>query len=199
MIRIHASFPGKNLNPHLILPLLKNRTAGLWMAAFSCALLLSAGCSSNPTAGGAAPAGGNRPGPAGSSGAASLSSTNTVAQAPKSEFHTDVRFGRDPFFPGSSREVAQVQDAKALPLLPLVSYLKLAGIRTGTKRPMALINQTPFAPGEEGKVAIVVSNQLSQAEVHKLNVRCLEIRQDSVLISIAGEPGVKELRIAQGR
>jgi hypothetical protein len=81
--------------------------------------------------------------------------------------------------------------------MPAISYLKLVGIRPGTIRPMALINKTPLAPGEEGDVSIVVSNQMSKAEVHKINVRCLEVRQDSVLIKIAGENGVKELRLAQ--
>ena len=43
---------------------------------------------------------------------------------------------------------------------------------------------------------IVVSNQTSQVQMHKINLRCLEIRHDSVLISITGEDGVKELRMA---
>jgi hypothetical protein len=64
---------------------------------------------------------------------------------------------------------------------------------------MALINRTVLAPGEQADVSIVVSNQFSKAEIQKVNVRCLEVRRDSVLISIAGEQGVKELRMAQAK
>ena len=48
--------------------------------------------------------------------------------------------------------------------LPLVSYLKLLGIRPGTARPMALINRSPFAQGESGDVVIVMTNQASKTE-----------------------------------
>jgi hypothetical protein len=83
--------------------------------------------------------------------------------------------------------------------MALVSYLRLAGIRSGTHRPMALINKTPMAAGEQRDVSIVISNQLSKAEVQKINVRCLEIRSDSVLVQIGGDSDVKELRFAQGK
>ena len=82
---------------------------------------------------------------------------------------------------------------------PAVSYLKLVGIRPGPTRPLALINRTPFGLGEERDVAIVLTNQMSKAEVQKISVRCLEIRRDSVVIKIAGEHGVKELRLAQAK
>ena len=67
------------------------------------------------------------------------------------------------------------------------------------KRGSSLINRTPFAPGEEGPVSIVLSNQVNKAETQKISIQCLEIRRDSVLISIAGEDGVKELRMAQAK
>jgi hypothetical protein len=83
--------------------------------------------------------------------------------------------------------------------MPPSSYLKLVGIRPGTTRPMALINRTALGPGEEASVSIVLSNQLPKLEVQKVNVRCLAIRRDSVLISIEGEEGVKELHLAQAK
>jgi hypothetical protein len=113
-------------------------------------------------------------------------------------FHLDPKFGRDPFFPGSRLGPDGADESMAV-RLPLVSYLKLLGIRPGTTRPMALINRSPFAQGESGDVVIVVTNQASRTELQKVNVHCLEIRRDSVLISIAGEQGVKELRMAQAR
>lgn len=167
--------------------------------ALTCTSLGLAGCGGSPGPA-ATPAGNPRISSAAASTNGIAGGTNTVALVPQSVFHIDPRFGKDPFFPGASRSVAKAAGAAPAPvLLPLVSYLKLAGVRPGTRRPMALINSTSFSPGEEGKVSIVVSNQLSQAEVQKLNIRCLEIRPDSVLITIAGEAGVKELRFVQGK
>ena len=125
-------------------------------------------------------------------------STNAVAPVPKSVFQLGAQSGRDPFFPDSTRGTAKTEGALAS-RLPLVSYLKLVGIRPGTTRPMALINRTAFAPREEGDVSIVVSNQFGKAEVQKINIRCLEIRRDAVIISIPGEEGSKELRMAPGK
>jgi hypothetical protein len=168
----------------------------LSLAAAVAALTL-AGCSSGPSAtpsGGAAP---TQPKAGTASNPVGDSRTNSLAAVPKSTFHIEPQFGRDPFFPGASRS----PKAAAAPAtrLPTVSYLKLVGIRPGTKRPMALINRTALALGEEGDVAIVVPNQQSTPEVQKISIRCLEIRPDSVLISIAGEEGVKELRLAQAK
>jgi hypothetical protein len=123
-------------------------------------------------------------------------STNTLTAA-KSVFHAGVDSGRDPFFPNSNRGLAKKSETAPMPMLPSVSYLKLLGIRPGTNRPLALINRTALALGEEGEVPIVVGSDSQKTEVHKVSVRCLEIRRDSVLISIAGEEGVKELRMAQ--
>jgi hypothetical protein len=125
--------------------------------------------------------------------------TEAVAHTPTSvsisTFHASgPDAGRDPFFPQWNRGASQ--DALEAAPLPLFSYLKLVGVRPGTKRPLALINKTSFAPGEMGEVAVQITNQ-NRTVVQKINVRCLEIRHDSVLISIAGEPGVKELRLAQ--
>jgi hypothetical protein len=84
-------------------------------------------------------------------------------------------------------------------MLPAVSYLRLVGLRSGTTRPLALINRTSLAPGDEASVPILVTNALNKVEVQKISVRCVAIRRNSVLISIAGEEGVKELHLAHGR
>jgi len=113
-----------------------------------------------------------------------------------SVFHAGPDSGRDPFYPNAHRGPVKNSES-ASTRLPLLSYLKLVGIRSGTTRPMALINRTAFAPGEEGEVPIAVTNQLNKVEIHRINIRCVEVKLDSVLISIAGEEGIKELRMAQ--
>jgi len=172
-----------------------------WMASLVLGFVLT-GCGSAPSA--ALPS--QKASQANGSGLAKnatssseTGSSNTVAVASTSVFRTDLHAGGDPFFPKSKRRAAKTPDAVVAAPLPLLSYLKLVGIRPGTTRPMALINRTAFAPGEEGDVSIVVSNQLSQLQLQKISIRCLEIRRDSVLINIAGETGPKELRMAQGK
>jgi hypothetical protein len=171
-----------------------------WLTSVGGALLLAAlaGCGSEPEAAT------SRPGsatvaalPGGAAGAAH--STNAPVAGVQSVFHAGSGAGRDPFFPDSSRRATKVADAAPVAPLPLASYLKLVGIRPGTTRPMALINRTVFSPGEEGDIPIVISNQFSKPEVQRVNIRCLEIRRDSVLIIIAGEQGPRELRLAQSK
>ena len=162
---------------------------------FAVAVLLGlvwAGCGSDPVP--AAKANVATPAAAAPRAAAAAKSTNALQQT-KAVFNASVESGRDPFFPHA--RTLPTEESAGTPLLPLVSYLKLLGIRSGTDRPLALINRTPFAPGEEGDVSIVVTNQMSKAAIQKVSVHCLEIRRDSVLISIGGEDGVKELRMAQ--
>jgi hypothetical protein len=121
--------------------------------------------------------------------------TDLASDASRSVFHASgPNSGRDPFFPQARRGTGR--DGIEQAPLPLLSYLQLMGIRPGTKRPLALINKTSFAPGETGEVIVIITNQNRTAQ-QKVSLRCLEIRQDSVLISIVGEPGVKELRLAQ--
>jgi hypothetical protein len=174
--------------------LYSNRLPGVILLA-----LALAGCGTKPTG----PVNSSSAGaasskqPASAAGQSGRKETNVVTTVPKSVFHLDAQVGRDPFFPGASRSSAPTAVASQQQHLPLSSYLKLAGLYPGTARPMALINKTSLAPGEEGDVSIVVSNQLSKAEIKKVSVRCLAIRQDSVLIKIAGEPDVKELRLGQ--
>ena len=177
------------------------RLVASWMASLALGFVLT-GCGSGPSAATPAqPVGavGEKSAAKPAAAAAEPTPVKPAEVSPKSVFRTDLRAGLDPFFPKSERRHAKSADTAAAASLPLVSYLKLVGIRSGTTRPMALINRTPFSPGEEGNVSIVVSNQFSQPELQKINIRCLEIRRDSVLINIAGEPGAKELRMAQGR
>jgi hypothetical protein len=168
---------------------------GLWMGALI--LLALSGCGSNESVSlaTATSPGASAKKPSVHSADQSQPPASGTAASPRSMFQLGgAEVGRDPFFPHLSRGTGR-ESLDSAPL-PLQSYLKLVGIRPGTARPLALINRTSFAPGEEGDISIVVTNH-SHVAVQKINVRCLEIRPDSVLISIAGEPGVKELRLAQ--
>ena len=128
------------------------RFAGFLLAA------ALAGCGTDPVSPGAKGSGdraSKRSAVASASGAGA-NSTNAVASVPRSVFRLGGQSGRDPFFPDSNR--GPKADGAAAARLPLVSYLRLVGIRPGTIRPMALINRTAFAPGEEVDVCIMVSN-----------------------------------------
>lgn len=132
--------------------------------------------------------------------AANTATNSSVGEAMlhKAAFEDRPNLGRDPFFPNSSRRVQQVARAQgeiSRPKLPFSSYLKLSGLAAGKARPLAVINSSVFSPGERGEVAISFTNAQNTVEMKEVQVRCLEIRKDSVLISVEGESGVKELRV----
>lgn len=106
--------------------------------------------------------------------------------------------GKDPFFPTSTRMPQKSDDnpsAVVRQVLPLSSYLRLTGLWAASPSPLAFINKTDFRPGEQGMVTIVMTNAQNKIESRKISVRCLEIRRDSVLVSVEGEPGQKELQL----
>jgi len=114
-----------------------------------------------------------------------------------SVFSTNVMDGLDPFFPDSTRRSPKlVQTPKSEPVRPVQSHsqhLKLTGLWPSRTRPLALINKTPLGPGEEASITVTVPNGQSKPESYKLIIRCLEVRSHSVLISVDGEAGTKEL------
>jgi hypothetical protein len=120
-----------------------------------------------------------------------------LAQVPLSAFSTNVTDGLDPFFPDSTRRAPRpagvVQAVK--PAQKFSTFLKLTGLWPSKTRPLALINKTPIAPGEEASIGLLVPNSQGQPQSHKLLVRCLEIRASSVLISVEGESGNQELML----
>jgi hypothetical protein len=169
----------------------------------ACALLALSACNSKPAAGKSAIA-----------KAASANATpQNGAEAPPPEAHSEMlvaksvfdaspEAGRDPFFPGSSRRAVAVRTtpgpAGEVPFVASSGALRLAGIWPSKTRPVALINKTSFQPGETAEVAVEMLGADGTLAVRKLMIRCLEIRADSVLISVAGESGTKELRMANG-
>ncbi len=122
-----------------------------------------------------------------------------AAPIPRSAFSAAITDGRDPFFPDSVRRLPQMAlttpaaaKTTARPL-PSSDLLKLSGLYPSGDRPLALINRTPMSPGEQAKVSVVVKDGPGGPESRKLLVRCLEVRPTSVVISVEGEPGTKEL------
>ena len=122
----------------------------------------------------------------------------------QSIFDEGKEAGLDPFFPNSPRRAARMAAgspsggppapvAKA-PALPPSAFIRLTGIRPSRVRPFALINKTVFEPGERGEVVVQVPDAAGKLESQRLSIRCLEIRADSVLISVEGEAGTRELR-----
>ncbi|MBI4659198.1 MAG: hypothetical protein HY735_10175 [Verrucomicrobia bacterium] len=163
--------------------------------------VLIAGCS-KPAAPAAAPSKSAAAGPATNVGTAkteSMVSSNELATH-KAVFERRPG-GRDPFFPTSTRLPKVAADGPSTnqpPRLPLSSYIKLTGIRPSKTRPLAMINQTLFETGERGSVTVFVPNAAGAADAQKVLIRCLEIRDDCVLITVEGEPGVKQLREPAG-
>lgn len=163
------------------------------------------GCQQQPPSSAASkpPAAAQRPALAGGAGAAGAP-TNALVQTPlvRQLVFDSLKVGRDPFFPNTTRrpQVVATNDPQAAavaaaPALPASAYMKLTALWAVKPRALAYINKTDFRPGEEGTVTIVVTNSQNKIERRKVSVRCLEIRADSVVISVEGEPGTKELRM----
>ena len=126
----------------------------------------------------AVPAGAAASGPA---------NTNSVVAVPdltlcKSAFNP--KLGKDPFFPKSRRLEAGKPVVPLPPTLPLV----LKGISGAKGRRLALINNRSFEAGEQ--VEFKINNQ-------SIRVRCVEIREQSAVISIEGMGGTQELILNQ--
>jgi len=103
----------------------------------------------------------------------------------KSVFEDNIKMGKDPFFPKSTRRGEKAPATNVKTVTPVVQ-LSLKGIAGPTNRRFALINNQPLAAGESGFVRI----SGGQVKVH-----CWEIREDSVIISVEGDEEKKELRL----
>jgi hypothetical protein len=107
-----------------------------------------------------------------------------------SAFNDNKNFGRDPFFPRSTRRTAAPVPVGPVTLQPgqLPAGMVLKGL-SGTKdKPLAIINNYTFAEGEEAEVRVI--NQLYRVKV-------VEIKERAVMIQVNGtEP--RELTLRQG-
>jgi hypothetical protein len=137
--------------------------------------------------GGAAP---NPAGPEGKSPANAAPALEAAIEVPKSQFiiPASPSEGRDPFFPESMRLFAsQVRSAPTKASAPAPAVLVLKAISASGSRRVASINNRPFEAGEEGEVVVGTS---------RVRVRCLEVREDRVLVEVEGQP--QELRLRAG-
>lgn len=119
--------------------------------------------------------------------AAAIAITNAApaeAILRKSVFQDDLKNGKDPFFPKSTRRGERLPNSQtnATPVIQLA----LKGISGTLGRRFALINNQPIAVGETASVKVIGG---------QVRVRCWEIRENSVLISIEGSSEKKELRL----
>ena len=121
-------------------------------------------------------------------GAADTNAAPAELIVPKSVFQDDLKNGKDPFFPKSSRRSAKVP-VDATPIIAPEAQLALKGISVPANRRFALINNKPLAAGESDYVKI--GN--GQIKVH-----CHEIRENSVVITVEGNPEQKELKLREG-
>ena len=117
--------------------------------------------------------------------AAPAPATNSVGAAASalSAFPStfDLRLGKDPFFPKSRR----MESGKALAPIPVVP-LTLKGISGAKGKRLAIISNRTFEVGEVGEVRL---------NDRTVKVRCLEIRENSVLVEIDGVAEAKELHL----
>jgi hypothetical protein len=112
----------------------------------------------------------------------------------QSIFTDDPKFGKDPFFPKSGRRVVQVAvPVGTTPDLSMsaqnLAGLALKGISGSKDKRLALINNRTLQINEEGEFKI---------NGHTLKLRCVEIREKSVVISVDGFTETKELFLRQG-
>jgi hypothetical protein len=114
----------------------------------------------------------------GVAGAAS-SDTNAPPSIPQSNFihPRSPAEGKDPFFPKSMRPfVNPVAVRTNIPVEPV--HLRLNGI-TGPPKRLAMINGKTFEAGEEAEVKSETGG--------RLRIKCIEIKDESVLIEVGGE------------
>ena len=113
-----------------------------------------------------------------------------IVAARKSVFEDKLQF-RDPFFPSSKRrQPAVVTSANPdVPAPKPVVELVLKGISKSANRKFALINDQTFEVGEENQV---------KTPAGLVKVKCLEILDESAVISVGPEGERRELRLQQG-
>ncbi len=120
-----------------------------------------------------------------------LSQTSTKPDVGRTQsiFDDKLRMGKDPFFPASARR--QDRPASTDPKTPQapVVQLFLKAITGPPTRRLALINNQTFAAGEEGLVKVVNG---------QVKIRCVEIKEGSVIVAIEGNPEPKELKLREG-
>jgi hypothetical protein len=108
--------------------------------------------------------------------------TSATAPTPEEPQHKSVfvdrpNFGRDPFFPNSPRRARIIETNS--PVEPTANFnnIALKGISGTPEKRLAILNNKTFEVGEEAELRI---------SGHLTKVKCVEVREKSVVISING-------------
>jgi hypothetical protein len=131
-------------------------------------------------------------------GAYADTQTNAAAKfAPaivKSVFVADAQAGKDPFFPNSTRGRVVVPEIITTNVTPQPSValekLLLKGISGPIGQRLALINSSTVGIGEYAEIRL--------GGQQTVKIRCLEIRDNSVLIALDATGETKELKLRDG-
>ena len=109
--------------------------------------------------------------------------------APRSEFKNDIGFGKDPFFPRSTRRPKVVVQPRNEPITASVpGHVALKGISVIKDKKLAIINDRTLAEGEEFTL-----KGNGQPDV---KVKCVEIKEKSVIVGVGS--ATKELTLPTG-
>jgi hypothetical protein len=100
-----------------------------------------------------------------------------VLPPPQSVFVDRPDFGRDPFFPKSTRRGAVKSTNSVVEPVANFGNLALKGISVNNERRLAIINNKTFEVGEEGEVRV---------NGQPVRVKVTEIRDKSVVITVNG-------------
>jgi hypothetical protein len=102
-----------------------------------------------------------------------------VAEAPmaKSVFVDRPDFGRDPFFPKSTRRGAVTATTTVVQPVGNFDSIALKGISVNNERRLAIVNNKTFEVGEEGEVPV---------GAQRVKVKVTEIREKSAVITVNG-------------
>ena len=98
---------------------------------------------------------------------------------------TAIGEGKDPFFP--NRPVVAVATPRTKKAAVTSVKLVLSGMSGTREKPLAIINNRTFETGEEADILL---------KEGRTRVRCVEIRDDSVLVEVNGAR--QELRFRKG-
>ena len=111
-----------------------------------------------------------------------------------SVFIDDAKFGRDPFFPKSQRRKPQIvqvvgPQTDTSILSQILSNISLKGISGLPSKRLAMVNNRTMAAGEQVEFKI-------NGAVYKL--RCVEVKEKSVVIGVDGSDETKEIHLRSG-
>jgi hypothetical protein len=96
---------------------------------------------------------------------------------PKSVFVDRPDFGRDPFFPKSTRRGQVVATNPVIQPVGNFDSIALKGISVNNEKRLAIVNNKTFEVGEEGEVPV---------GAQRVKVKIIEIREKSAVISVNG-------------